>query len=120
MKISNIQSNTNFGRIYQVIGDKKDVKELRDLIVKEQQNSGNKAAIYDTTSMFVKNAICPKEIEGKRFLHIVTGKDCEEEAKIFNPESFLYLIGCTNKVIHLNNNVKRNGYPIFQSIRDNV
>ncbi len=113
-------SNVSFGKVYQVVGDKKNMKEFRSLVAKEQQTSGNKAFVYNAQKFLGRNGVTVDSLNGKGVYFVLTGHDYKEEIINGEKSSIFYLVGATDKTIHLGNNVKRDSREILNSINANV
>ncbi len=113
-------SNVSFGKIYQVLGDKKNMKQLRSVIAQEQKDSGNGAFVYNAQKILGANSMTMDSMNGKGFYFVVTGDDYQEEIRNREKSSLGYLFGCTDKIIHVGDNVKRDSFEIIKSIRENI
>lgn len=120
MKIGNVSNNVAFGKIYQVMGSKKDMEELKKFVSSEKKTSGNPAMTYNLTRYSgVPKAISDK-LEGKQLFVIVTGEDSNKKTNgLTGKDLHSYLVESTDKLIKLTSNVKRDAVEILQSIKNN-
>ena len=116
MRISNI----SFGKIYQVIGDKQNMKEFITLVDREQISSGNKAFVYNALDVVPKRSQTAEMLKDKSLYFVVTGDDYVEEVRNNERSSLAYLLGCTDKVISVGKNIKRDAIEVFNSIKENL
>ena len=113
-------SNVSFGKIYQVVGPKKSMSEFRTLVDKEQKSSGNKAFVYNAADILPRVSETAKKLNERDHFFVVTGEDYEEEIRNNERSSLAYLLGCTDKVISVGQNVKRDAFEVFQAIKENI
>ena len=120
MKISNVSQNTSFGKIFQVVGDKQHMKELRSLVQQEEKKTGNPTKIYDVTDIFSSMPKTKEILANKDVFYVVTGPDYEEDVRNNDSSDFLYLVSCTDKIIKLGKNIKNDAICILNAIKENI
>ncbi len=113
-------SNVSFGKIYQVVGPKKSMSEFRTLVDKEQTTSGNKAFVYNAIDIIPSSSETARKLADRDHFFVLTGDDYEEEIRNNERSSLQYLLGCTDKVISVTQNVKREALEVFQAIKENI
>ena len=113
-------SNVSFGKIYQVVGPKKSMSEFRTLVDKEQAASGNKAFVYNALDIIPSSSETAKKLKERDHFFVITGEDYDEEIRNNERSSLHYLLGCTDKIISVSQNVKREALEVFQAIKENI
>lgn len=120
MRIGNISGNTNFGRIYQVVGQKKDMQQLRLLVADEKKNSNNPAMVYNLTNHTALPTSLSDRLDGRQFCVVVTGeKTLNQTNKLAGKDLSEYLMTSAGKFIKITANVKKDVADILKSIKDN-
>ena len=112
-------SKISFGRIYQVVGDKPNMKEFRTLVDREQTTSGNKAFVYDVKDILPSSYKQSPAFNDRSLYFVLTGDDYVEEIRNNERSSLAYLLGCTDKIINIGKNVKKDALEVFNSIKEN-
>ena len=113
-------SNISFGKIYQVVGPKKSMREFRTLVDKEQTSSGNKAFVYNAADIIPSVSETAKKLAERDHFFVLTGEDYDEEIRNNERSSLQYLLGCTDKIICVSQNVKREAFEVLQAIKENL
>lgn len=120
MRIGNISGNTSFGRIYQVIGQRKDMQQLRLLVAEEKRESNNPAMIYNLTNHNTIPKSISEKLDGRQLCVVVTGdKTLKQTNRLTGKDLSEYLMTSCGKFIKISNNVKKDASDILQSIKDN-
>ena len=85
MRISNISSNINFGRVYAVAGTKEQVEELKAIV----NNSKGEGFFLNATHIYKDrkgDGLCTNAVkEGKEIAFVVAGKEDVEKVSFFAP-----------------------------------
>ena len=120
MKIGNISNNTSFGKIYTVIGDKKDMSKLRIHISDIKKSTGHPAMVYNLTNHpSVPKAIKDK-LDGRQFCVVVTGEESLKSTnKLSGNQLSTFLMESADKLVKIGTNVKKDAVEILQSIKHN-
>ena len=121
MKIGNISNNTSFGKIYAVVGDKKNMSKLRIFVADERKNSNNPAMVYNLTNNTNIPTTIAKKVDDKHQLCIVvTGEESLKSTnKLAGKDLSSFLLSSADKLIKLGTNVKSDAVEILQSIKHN-
>ena len=120
MKIGNISNNTSFGKIYTVIGAKKDMSQLRIHISDMKKASDNPAMVYNLTNhSSIPNSIKDK-LDGRQLCVVFTGEESLKSTnKLLGSELSSFLLNSADKLVKLGANVKNDAVEILQSIKHN-
>ena len=121
MKIGNISSNANFGRIYAVAGTKEQVAEVEQ-IVKKTRGYG---MFFDATDLYRRNTgdgLCTQAAKsGKEVAFVVAGKEDYNNVNFMRPgwSSLNGISQHIDRFIELDN-VKKQSQAIKKMIRKDV
>ena len=120
MKIGNISNNTSFGKIYTVIGGKKDMSQLRIHISDVKKETNNPAMVYNLTNHSTVPKATKDKLKGRQLCVVVTGEESLKSTnKLAGSQLSSFLIDSADKIIKLGSNVKNDAVEILQSIKHN-
>ncbi|MBQ8887598.1 MAG: hypothetical protein IJY61_07860 [Candidatus Gastranaerophilales bacterium] len=121
MKIGNISNNTSFGKIYAVVGDKKNMSKLRIFVADEKKTSNNPAMVYNLTNHpSIPTSIANKLEDKQQLCVVVTGEESLKSTNnLVGKELSSFLLTSADKFIKLSSNIKRDAVEILQSIKHN-
>ena len=120
MKIGNISNYTSFGKIYTVIGGKKDMSELRFRISETKKETDNQAMVYNLTNYTSLPETITDSLAGKQLCVVVTGEESLKSTnRLSGGQLSSFLINSTDKILKIGANVKEDAVEILQSIQLN-
>lgn len=113
-------SLVSFGKYYKVVGDKKQMEQLRILVADEKKKSNNQAVVYNLTHHSAVPKSISDKLDGKQLCVVVTGQESIKETnKYAGKELYNLLLSSSEKLLKLGSNVKRDAVEILQSIKAN-
>ena len=121
MKIGNISNNTSFGKIYAVVGDKKNMSKLRILVADEKKTSNNPAMFYNLTNHpSIPSSIAKKLDDKQQLCVVVTGEESLKSTNtLVGNELSAFLLSSADKFIKISTCIKKDAVEILQSIKHN-
>lgn len=120
MRIGNISGYTNnFGRIYQVVGQKKNMQELRILVADEKKKSKNPAMVYNLTEHNALPKALSEKLDGKQLCVVVTGSNSLKKTNKLSGNDLSNYLLSSRHIVAIGKNVKKDANEILESIKEN-